>query len=141
MVVLPCCPSRHEPARSQGLPIPADNFPNELARLCDSVGKSLPEPSEKERQHLDHATPATPCPVVRADSDNRAEQPLRKGRKANSTRRQRTPPPPHKGQALETFYSPSRPPGRPSYLCPHHKGASPPLPAREGVWPTVLDGV
>ena len=42
MVVLarsPGCPSRHEPARSQGLPIPADNFPNELARVCDSVGK------------------------------------------------------------------------------------------------------
>ena len=34
------CPSRHEPARSQGFPIPADNFPNELARVCDSVGKS-----------------------------------------------------------------------------------------------------
>ena len=34
------CPSRPEPARSQGLGIPADNFPNELARVCDSVGKS-----------------------------------------------------------------------------------------------------
>ena len=34
-------PSRHdEPARSQGFPIPADNFPNELARVCDSVGTS-----------------------------------------------------------------------------------------------------
>ena len=45
MVVLarsPGCPSRHEPARSQGFQIPADNFPNELARVCDSVpvGKS-----------------------------------------------------------------------------------------------------
>ena len=43
MVVLargPGCPSRHEPARSQGFGIPADNFPNELARVCDSVGKS-----------------------------------------------------------------------------------------------------
>ena len=43
MVVLarsPGCPSRHEPARSQGFEIPADNFPNELARVCDSVGKS-----------------------------------------------------------------------------------------------------
>ena len=36
----PGCPSRHEPARSQGFQIPADNFPNELARVCDSVGKS-----------------------------------------------------------------------------------------------------
>ena len=27
-------------ARSQGFSIPADNFPNELARVCDSVGKS-----------------------------------------------------------------------------------------------------
>ena len=45
MVVLargPGCPSRHEPARSQGFRIPADNFPNELARVCDSVGKSPP---------------------------------------------------------------------------------------------------
>ena len=36
MVVLargPGCPSRHEPARSQGFGIPADNFPNELARV------------------------------------------------------------------------------------------------------------
>ena len=36
MVVLassPGCPSRHEPARSQGFQIPADNFPNELARV------------------------------------------------------------------------------------------------------------
>ena len=35
MVVLPGCPSRrrHEPARSQGIPIPANNFPNELARV------------------------------------------------------------------------------------------------------------
>ena len=41
MVVLPGCPSRHEPARSQGLPIPADNLPSELARVCDSVGKLL----------------------------------------------------------------------------------------------------
>ena len=43
MVVLarsPGCPSRHEPARSQVFRIPADNFPNELARVCDSVGKS-----------------------------------------------------------------------------------------------------
>ena len=43
MVVLargPGCPSRHEPARSQRFRIPADNFPNELARVCDSVGKS-----------------------------------------------------------------------------------------------------
>ena len=42
MVVLPGlgCPSRHEPARSQGLPIPADNFPNKLTRVCDSAGKS-----------------------------------------------------------------------------------------------------
>ena len=45
MVVLtrsPGCPSRLEPARSQGsqAPIPADNFSNELARVCDSVGKS-----------------------------------------------------------------------------------------------------
>ena len=41
MVVLargPGCPSLHE--RSQGFGIPADNFPNELARVCDSVGKS-----------------------------------------------------------------------------------------------------
>ena len=41
MVVLargPGCPSRHQPARSHGFPIPADNFPNELARVCDSVG-------------------------------------------------------------------------------------------------------
>ena len=40
MVVLargPGCPSRHEPARSQGF---ADKFPNELARVRDSVGKS-----------------------------------------------------------------------------------------------------
>ena len=36
----PCCPSRHEPARSQGFPILADNFPNEQARVRDSVGKS-----------------------------------------------------------------------------------------------------
>ena len=42
-VVLPGCPSRYEPARSQGLPIPANTFPNELARVWDSqaVGKSL----------------------------------------------------------------------------------------------------
>ena len=45
MVVLahgPGCPSRNagEPARSQALPISADNFPNEIARVCDSVGKS-----------------------------------------------------------------------------------------------------
>ena len=40
MVVLSRCPSLHEPARSQGFPIPADNFPSELARVCDSVGKS-----------------------------------------------------------------------------------------------------
>ena len=43
MVVLarsPGCPSRHEPARSQGFPIPSDNFLNKLARVCDSVGKS-----------------------------------------------------------------------------------------------------
>ena len=32
------CPS--PPAQGLGLPIPADNFPNELARVCDSVGKS-----------------------------------------------------------------------------------------------------
>ena len=38
MDVLPCCPSRYELARSRGLPIPTDNFPNELARVCDSVG-------------------------------------------------------------------------------------------------------
>ena len=37
MAVLPGCPSRHEPARSQGFQIPANNFPNELARMCDSV--------------------------------------------------------------------------------------------------------
>ena len=37
----PGCPSRHEPARPQGFQNPADNFPNELARVCDSVGKSL----------------------------------------------------------------------------------------------------
>ena len=37
----PGCPSRHEPARSQGFGIPSDNFLNELARVCDSVGKSL----------------------------------------------------------------------------------------------------
>ena len=36
----PGCPSRQEPARSQGFPIPADNFPNEVARVCDSAGKS-----------------------------------------------------------------------------------------------------
>ena len=41
----PGCPSRPdspEPALWQGFPIPADNFPNELARVCqcDSVGKS-----------------------------------------------------------------------------------------------------
>ena len=38
MVVLPRCPSRHEPARLQpeGLPIPADNYPNELARVWGS---------------------------------------------------------------------------------------------------------
>ena len=29
----PGCPSRHEPARSQGFRIHADNFPNELARV------------------------------------------------------------------------------------------------------------
>ena len=43
MVVLtrgPGCPSRQEPARSQRFGIPADNFSNELARVCDSVGKS-----------------------------------------------------------------------------------------------------
>ena len=43
MVVLargPGCPSRLKLTRSQGLPIPADNFPNELARVCDSLGKS-----------------------------------------------------------------------------------------------------
>ena len=33
MVVLSRCPSLHEPARSQGFPIPADNFPSELARV------------------------------------------------------------------------------------------------------------
>ena len=33
-------PSRHEPAQSQGFRIPADNFPNELARVFDYVGKS-----------------------------------------------------------------------------------------------------
>ena len=35
-------PSRHEPklSDSQGFPIPADNFPNELAHVCNSVGKS-----------------------------------------------------------------------------------------------------
>ena len=33
IVVLPGCPSRHEPARSQGFQIPADNFPYELARV------------------------------------------------------------------------------------------------------------
>ena len=38
---VPGCPSRHEPALSQGFRIPADNFPNELARVCDfSAGKS-----------------------------------------------------------------------------------------------------
>ena len=43
MVVLargPGCPSRHEPARLEEFVIPADIFPNELARVCDSVGKS-----------------------------------------------------------------------------------------------------
>ena len=30
----------HEPARSQGFPSLPDNFPNELARVCDSLGKS-----------------------------------------------------------------------------------------------------
>ena len=40
MVVLHGCPSRHEPARSQRFPIPRDDFPNELAPVCDSVGKS-----------------------------------------------------------------------------------------------------
>ena len=43
MVVLarcPCCPSRHEPARLQGFRIPADNFPNELARVYDPMGNS-----------------------------------------------------------------------------------------------------
>ena len=40
MIVLPGYPSRQELARSQGFRISADNFPNELARLCDSVGKS-----------------------------------------------------------------------------------------------------
>ena len=37
-----------------------------------------------------------------------------------------------RAQKRETFYSPSRPRGRPSCLCPHHKGAAPPLPARGG---------
>ena len=36
----PCCPSLHEPAWSQGFRIPADNFPNEVAHVCDSVGKT-----------------------------------------------------------------------------------------------------
>ena len=38
----PGCPSRLEPARSQGLPImnPCSNFPNKLASACDSVEKS-----------------------------------------------------------------------------------------------------
>ena len=36
----PGWPSRHEPDRSQGFPIPADNYSNELARVCDYVGKS-----------------------------------------------------------------------------------------------------
>ena len=45
MVVLargPGCPSRHLSARSesQGFRIPADNFPNELACVCYSVGMS-----------------------------------------------------------------------------------------------------
>ena len=31
----PGWPSRHEPDRSQGFPIPADNYSNELARVCD----------------------------------------------------------------------------------------------------------
>ena len=44
MVVLPGCPSRHEPARPQpeGLQIPADIFPNEPARVNDPVGSRRP---------------------------------------------------------------------------------------------------
>ena len=42
MVVLPVasspgCLSRHEQARSQGFPIPAENFPNELAQFSGEV--------------------------------------------------------------------------------------------------------
>ena len=43
MVVLahsPGCLSGHEPAWSQGFAFPADKLPNQLARECDSVGKS-----------------------------------------------------------------------------------------------------
>ena len=29
----PGCPSRHEPALSQGFPVPAGNFSNEVARV------------------------------------------------------------------------------------------------------------
>ena len=39
MVVLPGCPSRHEPARSQGLLIPKDNIPTESHTRASSLGK------------------------------------------------------------------------------------------------------
>ena len=56
MVVLPGCPSRHEPApsRSQVFPFPAHNFSDELARVCDSLGKS---PAAWRSPGLDAAFP------------------------------------------------------------------------------------
>ena len=59
------CPSRHEPPRSQGFQIPADNFPNELARVCDSVGKS-------PACGLDAVFPSHFVMVARRRANNRA---------------------------------------------------------------------
>ena len=59
----PGCPSRHEPARSHGIPIPADNFPNELVYVCDPVGKSL------ARRGLDAAFPSRFVMVAKVVQD------------------------------------------------------------------------
>ena len=37
----PGCPSRHEPARSQGFRIPADNFPTESHIVSDTIYSPL----------------------------------------------------------------------------------------------------
>ena len=76
MVVLsrsPGGPSRLEPARWQGFPIPADNFPDEIARMCDSVGKSpawrgldtaFPSLIFQVMHCYDHARDPSPGPVA-----------------------------------------------------------------------------
>ena len=77
MVVLACspsCPSRLEPARSQGFLITADNFPNDFPN--ELFSESRP----------DSATPATPSAVCgRRAGSWRQKMPRRSGPLAAST--------------------------------------------------------